>query len=237
MKTIFLHGKLGELYGKEWELDVKTPAEAARAINSNKPGFIDYLCEKYRDGLEYKLKVGEKFIEEDSVDFKFQEESYHIIPVARGGAFLFNPWFWALLFVSIAVTYIMFNKSRPPRPEDPTQKSSFLFQGATNTVAQGNFVPIGYGRLKIGSQVIHSSQESYLMEKLTHKTSIKSNIKPPSSLTRDDLGYNEESRPSSPSNSRDEGISVPTPSYDDYVWEWTGKMSHGNKVMRLVKKK
>lgn len=188
MKTIFLHGKLGELYGEKWELEVDSPSEAAKAINANKPGFLDYLCKKYQEGLEYKLKIGDSYIEEN-IDFKYPQESYHIMPVARGGSFLANPWFWALLFVSAAVTYVMYSKMKPPRPEDPTQKSSFLFQGATNTTAQGNFVPIGYGRLKVGSQVIHSSQESRIMNQITTDTKLPLNIAEPTNFTKKDLGY------------------------------------------------
>tara|TARA_Y100000592_G_C5482423_1_gene326512 strand:+ start:20128 stop:20880 length:753 start_codon:yes stop_codon:yes gene_type:complete len=191
MKTIFLHGKLGELYGEKWQLDVKTPAEAAKAINANKPGFLDYLSKKYQEGLEYKLKIGNSYVNEDDIEFKYPEQSYHIIPVARGGAFLANPWFWALLFVSAAVTYVMYSKSKPPRPEDPTQKSSFLFQGASNTVAQGNFIPIGYGRLRIGSQVIHSSQEAKIMNQISFNTKLNLNISTPTNATQWDLTYGE----------------------------------------------
>lgn len=44
MVKVHLHGKLGTLFGKLWELDVKSPAEALRAIDINTKGKLsDYL--------------------------------------------------------------------------------------------------------------------------------------------------------------------------------------------------
>lgn len=40
MKTIKLIGDIAEKYKQDWKLDVQTPAEALRAINANRPGFI-----------------------------------------------------------------------------------------------------------------------------------------------------------------------------------------------------
>jgi len=39
-------------------------------------------------------------------------------------------------------------------PERPDTRPSFIFNGAVNTIKQGGPVPIGYGRMRIGSQVI-----------------------------------------------------------------------------------
>lgn len=44
----------------------------------------------------------------------------------------------------------------PPVPRDvnSTENPSYSFNGVVNTVKQGNPVPVGYGRLRVGSQVI-----------------------------------------------------------------------------------
>ena len=43
---------------------------------------------------------------------------------------------------------------------DPTQlANSYLFSGPTNVLNEGGPVPIGYGRLMVGSQVIMASYE------------------------------------------------------------------------------
>lgn len=46
---------------------------------------------------------------------------------------------------------------KPPTQRNTVEvekNASYLFNGAVNTTQQGNPIPIGYGRLKIGSQVI-----------------------------------------------------------------------------------
>jgi predicted phage tail protein len=40
--------------------------------------------------------------------------------------------------------------------QDDELAASYIFSGPVNTIAQGNPVPVGYGRLRIGSQVIAS---------------------------------------------------------------------------------
>lgn len=52
---------------------------------------------------------------------------------------------------------------QPPAPESPKERPennpSYLFDGPVNTIAQGHPVPIGYGRLVVGSQVISAGVE------------------------------------------------------------------------------
>jgi len=40
------------------------------------------------------------------------------------------------------------------RREDPDNKPSYAFGGPVNTVAQGNPIPIGYGKRRIGGAII-----------------------------------------------------------------------------------
>jgi predicted phage tail protein len=54
--------------------------------------------------------------------------------------------------------------SRPPQFEDFREvqgggRTSYLFNGPQNTVREGGPVPVGYGRLMVGSQVIAASYE------------------------------------------------------------------------------
>lgn len=44
--------------------------------------------------------------------------------------------------------------------ERPENRPSYLFSGAINTTQQGNPVPIGYGRLRVGSQVVSAGIRS-----------------------------------------------------------------------------
>ena len=42
----------------------------------------------------------------------------------------------------------------PGAPERPENRPSYAFDGPVNTAAQGNPVPVCYGRLIVGSQVV-----------------------------------------------------------------------------------
>jgi len=46
-------------------------------------------------------------------------------------------------------------------PQKPNDSASYLFNGPVNTTEQGNAVPVLYGRLIIGSQVISASLSAY----------------------------------------------------------------------------
>lgn len=177
MKNVFLHGNLGEKFGYKWELDVSTPAEAVRAICANKSSFRKYLIEKVVDGVNYGIKVGDRFLLENEADIADSEDTYNILPAPAGSGELIA--FLIIAAIAAGISYVLFSQSKPPRPDDPTQKSSFLFQGAVNTTAQGGFVPIGYGRLRVGSSVISASSISAPMSQITTKTAISLNIQHP----------------------------------------------------------
>jgi predicted phage tail protein len=69
---------------------------------------------------------------------------------------------WAMVIGGVASVF-----SDPPNNPgitgDGASKPNTFFDGAVNTISQGNPVPVGYGRMRIGSAVIStgSSPESY----------------------------------------------------------------------------
>lgn len=64
--------------------------------------------------------------------------------------------------IGLIVNGIINLLSTPPNPDDYDEKkddygTSYLFSGPQNTIREGGPVPVGYGRLLIGSQVIAAS--------------------------------------------------------------------------------
>ena len=57
---IFLHGEIGKKFGKEWDLNVKSPNEALRAINANTDNFFKFLSSKENENIHYRLYVNKK---------------------------------------------------------------------------------------------------------------------------------------------------------------------------------
>jgi predicted phage tail protein len=56
MVDVYLMGRLGELFGNHWRLDIITPTEAIRAINAQSIGFANYL----NSTQEYELVVDDR---------------------------------------------------------------------------------------------------------------------------------------------------------------------------------
>ena len=61
------------------------------------------------------------------------------------------------IVVSIVTGLIMQALFKPPKPKEEKETKSYLFSGPVNTAAQGVPIPIGYGRLRVGSTVISAS--------------------------------------------------------------------------------
>ena len=113
-------------------------------------------------------------------------EKIDIVPVIEGAGFFddIGDWFNTIVGISLAIYGLGTGSSalffagvqlasqgianllaEPPEYEDfrdieqPNKRASYLFNGATNTVNEGGPVPVGYGRLIVGSQVISVNQE------------------------------------------------------------------------------
>jgi predicted phage tail protein len=52
------------------------------------------------------------------------------------------------------ISQMLFAPHKSDGPAKPDNLPSYAFNGAVNTAQQGNPVPIGYGRMVVGSQVI-----------------------------------------------------------------------------------
>lgn len=175
MRTVHLHGHLGEKFGKTYTLDIETPREAVRALSVQLPGFSDVIkagnWHVVRGPLEQRDEVTEDGLE---VALGGQNE-IHFIPVIEGansgwvsfivGAVLViagvvtgNP---ALIGAGIGLMVggVIQLTTKMPGVDDSTkgsvdERASYLFNGPTNQSAQGVAVPRGYGRLLVGSIVV-----------------------------------------------------------------------------------
>lgn len=186
MKTILLLGELGKRFGREHRLDVKSPAEAIRALVANFPALEKHLMNSGKR-VRYRVMVGEQTLPgaERLHDPAGENEVIKFIPVIVGakGDGLFQTIMGAVLIVvGFVLSFTPLAPVSPylyamgaammlggvaqmltPTPKtttnvpDYTEQSntqSYVFNGAVNVTAQGNPVPIGYGRMLVGSAVI-----------------------------------------------------------------------------------
>ena len=89
MKTVKVYGQLAKFLGQStFELEVITPAEAIQALLVNFKGLDKWLIDSEKDGVAYKVKVGQEKIFKDNVknlaDPFSNKEVFSIRPVIQG---------------------------------------------------------------------------------------------------------------------------------------------------------
>jgi len=163
MKRVFLHGELGKKFGKEWKLDVSSPSEAVSALFANDREIESYLNKKEKAGIYYGVKreKSDNFI--DRVDYVLPtKENIHIFPMPQGAGFAGGLIMTAL--ITAASMYVNKKIAEAMERDDSTlavQTESFIFNGGENRYQQGSTVPVGYGRMKIGSNVVSACTVNY----------------------------------------------------------------------------
>jgi len=184
LRTIKLSGVLARKFGHVWRLAVASPAEAVRALCVICPGFERFLMESKDLGYEFAVMVGRRNLAVEELRTPVGDDEIRFVPIMKGskkggvvqiiaGAVLivvgmFIQWWFGgapnpvsnYLYgagISLMVGGIIQMLSPQPKmrkEEERDNKSSYLFQGAVNVQAQGNPVPVLYGELWVGSNVI-----------------------------------------------------------------------------------
>lgn len=176
LRTIYLRGELGRLFGRSHRLAVSSPAEAVRALCVICKGFKDFLNNSDKNGLVYKVLVGkEPQTVEDLTMNHGAQKPYSFVPVLQGskktgaiqtivgavlvvvGAYFGNPFLVKMGAALIAGGVIQMLTPTPKTPgpqEKPENNPGAYFNGAVNTTQQGQAVAVCYGEVIAGSAVI-----------------------------------------------------------------------------------
>ncbi|MDE9430589.1 tail assembly protein [Xenorhabdus bovienii] len=178
LRTIRLSGMLIPQFGREYKLAVSSPIEAIRALSVLIDGFEKFLLTAKERGLTFAVFNGKRNISRDELELS-GEGDIRIVPVIIGSkkAGIFQTILGAVMVVAgvfawatpYGVPLVMSGVSMmlggvvqmlSPMPgglarrEDPDNKPSYAFGGPVNSIAQGNPVPIGYGKRRIGGAII-----------------------------------------------------------------------------------
>jgi predicted phage tail protein len=183
LTTVILEGAMGKQFGRKWELEPCSPAEALRIIDANKPGMFAWIkgnlqkygryrviCE-YPDGRKDEL-------DGDTFAMNGKPSKIRFVPLIEGASAAARFVVGAILLI---IAYV-FPPSAPylapigaglmigsaiemlsPRPKNDTDsgerkdKTSRYFDGPVNTSMQGVPVPLIYGRVLTGSHAISAS--------------------------------------------------------------------------------
>ncbi len=174
MKTIILLGELGKRYGRKHKLDVKTAAEAVRALCANFKDFAGFVSTSQERNVGYRVINVREDLGVDEIH-QPAGKTITIAPVIAGAgggwgkiiigatliaaSVLLPPGPWTQPLMTIGASLVLAGAAQllspvPKKPDESKNDQSYIFDGATNTTSQGYPVPVGYGRMIVGSAVI-----------------------------------------------------------------------------------
>ena len=180
MTTIRIEGWLGELLGRKWDLKVKNFVELFNAIENNTHKLRSFLLKNR--GNSFAMFVDGELV--DNKNFLFTNirgKRVDIMPVlacattaiasqiasavlgpAEGFAFAATVFVLDTLITAVITmgTSILIAKLMAPDDPQAVNTTSFVFGSAENVSSQGQVVPVGYGRVRIGSKVISTSMST-----------------------------------------------------------------------------
>jgi predicted phage tail protein len=168
MTKINLHGILKYEFGEVIPLSITRPKEVIDAIDSIKKDFRLRIYQLARENIHFNIIAdGESVKNLNQLEMKKHFKQIDIVPIVAGAIepttimFLIN---LAIMVASMAIQMAM--RPKPPKPQQlqsevSAGKQSFLITSNTNLTQQGSPVPVGYGRLRVGSYVIQSTVKSY----------------------------------------------------------------------------
>lgn len=178
LKTIRLYGKLGAKFGRVHRLAVSSAAEAVRALCVVLPGFESHLANAPGG---YTVFYGRENLQTEQLIHPSGGDDIRIAPIPAGAksggifAVVTGVVLIAAGFFSFGATTglgaamiaggagmaiggaMMMLSPQPPgsaSADSSANNPSYAFNGAVNTEAQGNPVPLLYGELIVGSAVI-----------------------------------------------------------------------------------
>lgn len=185
LTKIFLEGAMGRNFGREWTLDIHTPAEALQLIQANIPRFGQWIRDnlkryekcmiicKYADGRVEALDEKTMLMHKEAQEIHFVPTVYGAgkwmgaivgaVMIVVGAILCFTPLASLGQGLIVAGAGMLISPivtaimGRTKKNDNEEEGTSYYFNGAQNTTRQGVPVPLIFGRCKVGSAVISSS--------------------------------------------------------------------------------
>jgi predicted phage tail protein len=188
MLTVYLYGWMAEQYGKKHKLAVRSPAEAIRAFSANYPDFRQRVIDgggyhvlagkedradetglhlptsksiKIIPAVAGKSGLGRILAGAALIGASFFLPATPLISgFAFSAASIASSVGFSLLLGGVSSLLFSPSKVSSGSAERPENRPSYNFNGAINTTGQGGAVPLCYGRLRVGSQLISAGTET-----------------------------------------------------------------------------
>ncbi|WP_250528849.1 phage tail protein [Caballeronia sp. ATUFL_F1_KS4A] len=184
VRSIRLYGSLGAKFGREHQYVVQSPREALRALGAMIPGFWQELYRSGSQGVRYAVFVGQRNVTEAELDLIGSAEPIRIAPViagskvggvlqtiagvtlaAAGAASMFlapgNPYGIDMMLMGGSLALGGIAQMLSPQTPTPPAKNYHGMPGIQNVSGQGGPVPLLYGTMRVGSNVISACMEAF----------------------------------------------------------------------------
>lgn len=199
LTTVILDGPMGKAFGRKWELAVNSPKEALAMVNANKPGVFNWIRSNLKKYASYRVTCtyhdGKKEdLDNDTYKADRSLKEIRFTPIIQGASATMKVVLGMVLIVVGALTleyggeYLIsagismmaggIAQMLSPKKKDKEDSgtSSHYFNGVVNNTEQGIPVPLIYGRVLVGSQLISArlTVEDTIIEVIDPITGIKS---------------------------------------------------------------
>jgi predicted phage tail protein len=157
MVNIKLHGIFESYVKTEWHLNVKTVFEAFEAIEANSGKLLEALGNFQEYLTHFIIYVDDKPVSHEYFNSPIlkKDSKIEVVPLILGSTIAGIDILIAILLIAIStgISMLITSLMTPKAPKD-IKNNSRLFSGYENVTKRNVSIPIGYGRLKIGSIVI-----------------------------------------------------------------------------------
>lgn len=158
MVNIKLHGIFENYVKTEWHLNVKTVFEAFEAIEANSGKLLEALGNFQEYLTHFIIYVDDKPVSHEYFNSPIlkKDSKIEVIPLILSSLdpITINILIGLLLIaISTGIQMLITSLMTPKAPKD-IKNNSRLFSGYENVTKRNVSIPIGYGRLKIGSVVV-----------------------------------------------------------------------------------
>ena len=156
MVNIKLHGVFENYVKTEWHLNVKTVFEAFEAIEANSGKLLEALGNFQEYLTHFIIYVDDKPVSHEYFNSPIlkKDSKIEVVPLILGSTFGIDLLIAILLIaISTGISMLITSLMTPKAPKD-IKNNSRLFSGYENVTKRNVSIPIGYGRLKIGSIVV-----------------------------------------------------------------------------------
>lgn len=175
---IKLYGPAAEKLGKdEWNIDAKSVAEALYAVNVlTKNKFNYFIGRETKNNIDYTVYANGELVNDEKdigINLGSDLKTIDVMPALEGRELTYLAWMIIWTIISSLVTYGISKLMQAKDAETIETNPSYLMDGTSNLTKQGLPVPIGYGRMLVGSLVI---SQAIRYSELESENSVTSNV-------------------------------------------------------------